>query len=58
MKAATIGLYSPQPGDVLRVRWVQVRDVTSGNHREPGEPEVLALIEALQRYAATRATDG
>lgn len=58
MKAATIGMYSQQPGNVLRVRWVQVRDVTSGLHREPDESEVLALIEALQRYAATRATDG
>jgi len=58
MKAATIGMYSQQPGNVLRVRWVQVRDVSSGLHREPDESEVLALIEALQRYAATRATDG
>lgn len=58
MKEATIAMYSQQPGNVLRVRWVQVRDVTSGLHREPDESEVLALIEALQRYAATRATDG
>lgn len=58
MKAATIGMYSQQPGNVLRVRWVQVRDASSGLHREPDESEVLALIEALQRYAATRATDG
>lgn len=58
MKEATIGMYSQQPGNVLRVRWVQVRDVSGGLHREADESEVLALIEALQRHAATRATDG
>ena len=58
MKTAMIGMYSQQPGNVLRVRWVQVRDVSSGQHREPEAHEVETLIDALQRYVATRATEG
>jgi hypothetical protein len=58
MKAANVGMYSATPGDALRVRWVQVRDATSDQHREPNQPELAELIDALQRYASTRATDG
>ena len=58
MKAATVGMFSGAPGNVLRVRFVQVRDVTSDEHREAECESVLALIEALQRYAATLAASG
>ena len=56
MKAATARMFSEVPADVLRVRSVQVRDATSDEHREADGESVLALIEALQRYAATLST--
>ena len=58
MKAATVGMFSCAPGDVLRVRFVQVRETTSDQHRDADGESVLALIEALHRYAATLATSG
>ena len=58
MKAATVGMFSGSPGGVLRVRFVQVRDATSGEHCEADGESVLALIDALQRYAATLAASG
>lgn len=58
MKTATIAFQVQGPRDVLRVRWVQVTDDSTCHNREP-EPEALqAMIDALQRHAATRATDG
>lgn len=58
MRTATIAFQMQGPGDALRVRWVQVTDGGAIHNREP-EPEALqAMIEALQRHAATRATDG
>ena len=58
MKTATIAFQMQRPGDALRVRWVQVTDSGASHNREP-EPEALqAMIEALQRHAATRETDG
>ena len=58
MKTATVRMFSDAPGDVLRVRFVQVREATSDQHRDADCESVLALIEALQRYAATLATSG
>lgn len=58
MKTATIAFQMQRPGDALRVRWVQVTDDGASANREP-EPEALqAMIDALQRHAATCATDG
>ena len=58
MKTATIAFQLQGPRDVLRVRWVQVTDSGASQNREP-EPEALhAMIDALQRHAATRETDG
>ena len=58
MKTATIAFQLQGPRDVLRVRWVHVTEGGASHHREP-EPEALqAMIDALQRHAATRATDG
>jgi hypothetical protein len=57
MKTATIAFQMQRPGDALRVRWVQVSDDGASLNREP-EPEALqAMIEALQRHAATREAD-
>ena len=58
MKAATVGMFTGASGNVLRVRFVQVRDAASDEHREADGESVLALIEALQRYAATLAASG
>ena len=58
MKTATIAFQLQGPRDVLRVRWVQVSEGGASHNQEP-EPETLqAMIDALQRHAATRATDG
>jgi hypothetical protein len=58
MKTASIAFQLQRPGDALRVRWVQLNDDGASPNRE-AEPEALqAIIEALQRHAATRATDG
>ena len=58
MKTATIAFQMQRPGDALRVRWVQMTEDGANHNREP-EPEALqAMIEALQRHAATRETDG
>ena len=58
MKTATIAFQLQGLRDVLRVRWVQVTDSGASHNREP-EPEALqAMIEALQRHAATRETVG
>ena len=58
MKTATIAFQMQRPGDALRVRWVQVTEGGASHNQEP-EPDALqAMIEALQRHAATRATDG
>ena len=58
MMTATIAFQLPGQRDVLRVRWVQVTEGGASHNREP-EPEALqAMIEALQRHAATRETDG
>ena len=58
MKTATIAFQLQGLRDALRVRWVQVTDSGASQNREP-EPEALqAMIEALQRHAATRETDG
>ena len=58
MKTATIAFQVQGLRDVLRVRWVQVTDSGASHNREP-EPEALqAMIEALQRHAVTRETDG
>ena len=58
MKTATIAFQLQGLRDVLRVRWVQVTDSGASHNREP-EPEALhAMIDALQRHAATRETDG
>ena len=58
MMTATIAFQLQRPGDVLRVRWVQVTEGGTCHNQEP-EPEALqAMIDALQRHAATRATDG
>jgi hypothetical protein len=58
MKTATIAFQLQRPGDALRVRWVRVSDDGASLNREP-EPETLqSLIDALQRHAATCATDG
>jgi len=58
MKTATIAFQVQGLRDVLRVRWVQVTDSGASHNREP-EPEALqAMIEALQRHAATRESDG
>ena len=57
MKTATIAFQMQRLGDALRVRWVQVSDEGASHNREP-EPEALqAMIDALQRHAATRETD-
>jgi hypothetical protein len=57
MKTATIAFQFQRPGDALRVRWVQVTESGASHNQEP-EPESLqAMIEALQRHAATRETD-
>ena len=58
MRTATIAFQTQRPGDVLRVRWVQVTEGGASHNQEP-EPEALqAMIDALQRHAAPRATDG
>lgn len=58
MITATIAFQMQRPGDALRVRWVQVTEGGASHNREP-EPEALqSMIDALQRHAATRATDG
>jgi hypothetical protein len=58
MKTATIAFQMQRPGDALRVRWVQVTEGGTSHNQEP-EPEALqAMIDALQRHAATRETDG
>jgi hypothetical protein len=57
MKTASIAFQLQRPGDALRVRWVKVNDDGASLNRDP-EPEALqAMIEALQRHAATRETD-
>ena len=58
MMTATIAFRLQAAGDALRVRWVQVTEGGASHNREP-EPEALqAMIDALQRHAAPRATDG
>jgi hypothetical protein len=57
MKTATIAFQLQRPGDALRVRWVQVTESGASHTQEP-EPETLqAMIDALQRHAATCETD-
>ena len=58
MKTATIAFQMQRPGDELRVRWVQVTDDSTCHNREPDPEALQAMIEALQRHAATRETDG
>jgi hypothetical protein len=57
MKTATIAFKLQRPGDALRVRWVQVTE-SGASHKQEPDPETLhAMIDALQRHAATRQTD-
>lgn len=58
MKTATIAFQLQRPGDVLRVRWVQVAEGGASHNQEPESEALQAMIEALQRHAATRETDG
>jgi hypothetical protein len=57
MKTATIGFQMQRPGDALRVRWVKVNEDGASLNREPESEALHAMIEALQRHAATRETD-
>ena len=58
MKTATIAFQVQGPRDVLWVRWVQVTDSGASHNREPEAEALQVMIEALQRHAATRETDG
>ena len=58
MMTATIAFKLQAAGDVLRVRWVQVTDSGASHNREPDPEALQAMIDALQRHAATRETDG
>jgi hypothetical protein len=57
MKTASIAFQLQRPGDALRVRWVKVSDDGASLNREPEAEALQAMIEALQRHAATREAD-
>ena len=58
MMTATIAFKLQAAADVLRVRWVQVTDSGASHNREPDPEALQAMIDALQRHAVTRETDG